>query len=85
MGGAGEVDEAVDAAGYLRLSTMDRYVRHMGNVLSKDFEIEAERLGLEISSPKIRETPSLLVRLARRPRVRSVLMRVYDQLFLMLS
>lgn len=33
MGHMVELDQAVDELGYLRLSTVDRYVRHLGNVL----------------------------------------------------
>ena len=29
-------DKAIDAAGYLRLATCERYTRHMGNVLEKE-------------------------------------------------
>ena len=80
-----ELDEAVDAAGYLRLSTIDRYVRHIGNVISLDIEAEADRMGLEAPSSEVPAMPSLLLRLAQQPRVRGVLKRVYAKLFWILS
>ena len=48
MGEMIELDEKVDSAGYLRLSTPHRYVRHMGNVLSPDMVASAKELGLEV-------------------------------------
>jgi glycosyltransferase involved in cell wall biosynthesis len=46
MGSMIELDEAVDDLGYLRLSTVDRYTRHLGNVLNEDVILEAQSLGL---------------------------------------
>ncbi len=36
-------DNAVDAAGYLRLTTLKRYTRHIGNVMDDDIREEAKR------------------------------------------
>ena len=44
MGGVVELDRAVDGMGYLRLSTPDRYTRHIGNVLSQEINDEAEKM-----------------------------------------
>lgn len=85
MGQMAELDEAVDVAGYLRLSTVHRYVRHIGNVLSREFQEEAKLLGLEPSPPQIPKMRSLLMRFATRPRVRSILKRLYGKLFWILS
>lgn len=46
MGSMVEMDEAVDANGYLRLSTVNRYTRHIGNVLSDEILDEARRIGI---------------------------------------
>jgi hypothetical protein len=46
MGSMIELDEAVDQMGYLRLSTAERYTRHLGNTLSQEICGEAARLGL---------------------------------------
>lgn len=46
MGWMIELDEAVDQMGYLRLSTTQRFTRHMGNSLSPEILQEAARMGL---------------------------------------
>jgi glycosyltransferase involved in cell wall biosynthesis len=46
MGHMLELDEAVDNLGYLRLSTTQRYTRHLGNALSEQVIQEAQALGL---------------------------------------
>ncbi|MCZ7552326.1 MAG: hypothetical protein B6D39_05780 [Anaerolineae bacterium UTCFX2] len=46
MGWMIELDEAVDRLGYLRLSTAQRFTRHLGNRLPPEIVQEAERLGL---------------------------------------
>ncbi len=46
MGSMIELDEAIDNLGYLRLSTVDRYTRHLGNALSQEVLSEARALGL---------------------------------------
>jgi hypothetical protein len=50
MGSMIEMDEAIDAQGCLRLSTVDRYTRHLGNVLSQEVLDEAQSLGLSASA-----------------------------------
>jgi glycosyltransferase involved in cell wall biosynthesis len=50
MGSMVELDEAVDAQGYLRLSTVERFVRHIGNTLSDEMVREANNLGLQVDS-----------------------------------
>lgn len=37
------LDNAVDGAGYLRLTTIDRYVRHIGNVLDDELKPKRKR------------------------------------------
>jgi len=46
MGSMIELDEAVDRLGYLRLSTAQRYTRHIGNRISDELHDEAESFGL---------------------------------------
>lgn len=46
MGAMLELDEAVDQAGYLRLSTVQRYVRHMGNTISPEVFQTAQSFNL---------------------------------------
>ena len=47
MGEMNELDEAVDQLGYLRLSTVDRYTRHLGNTISPDLASQARQLGIK--------------------------------------
>jgi glycosyltransferase involved in cell wall biosynthesis len=49
MDGLVELDQAVDDLGYLRLSTSERYARHIGNTLSAEIAAEAERLHYPVS------------------------------------
>ncbi|NQS91175.1 MAG: glycosyltransferase family 2 protein [Chloroflexi bacterium] len=44
------LDESVDQLGYLRLSTPNRYARHIGNTLSEDILLEAEKLGINVNA-----------------------------------
>jgi hypothetical protein len=51
MGGLKELDAGVDRAGYLRLSTSERYCRHIGNAVTPSMRLEAERDGYEVGKP----------------------------------
>lgn len=90
MGAMIELDEAIDQAGYLRLSTSQRFVRHIGNTLSADILKTARSLNLVTAtdtdnglpvvsaSPRInRKRPWLL----RIPGSRRVLSGLYHRLF----
>ncbi len=90
MGAMIELDEAIDQAGYLRLSTSQRFVRHIGNTLSADILKTARSLNLVTAtdtdnglpvvsaSPRInRKRPWLL----RIPGSRRVLSWLYHRLF----
>jgi hypothetical protein len=48
MDGLVSLDESVDNMGYMRLSTPDRYTRHIGNALSQEIINEAEKLGYSV-------------------------------------
>jgi hypothetical protein len=90
MGAMIELDEAVDQAGYLRLSTTQRFVRHMGNTISPDLLKTAQSLNLSTTnlqgdnqgaisaeSRRQRKRPAIL----RIPGSRRVLSWVYHRLF----
>jgi hypothetical protein len=47
MGSMVELDDAIDQLGYLRLSTTERYTRHLGNVLSEEVLQETQEMGLK--------------------------------------
>jgi glycosyltransferase involved in cell wall biosynthesis len=83
MGSMIELDEAVDALGGLRLSTVERYTRHLGNALSPEVACDAEALGLPIPSEAIstlgeRRDGKAIFRI---PGSRRFLMALYKRLF----
>jgi glycosyltransferase involved in cell wall biosynthesis len=49
MDGLVELDQAVDELGYLRLTTPERFVRHIGNTLSAEVIEEAKKLNYPVS------------------------------------
>jgi len=62
MGQMRELDERIDDLGYLRLSTMERCTRHMGNQLSPEYQPLLEELGVSC----VRRSRSALVIFLRR-------------------
>jgi len=85
MGEMVELDQAIDRMGYLRLSTVERYTRHMGNVLTPGLLAEARTLGLPVD-PEV--VPSLTHRrhwLVRIPGVRRTLLALYNRLYNLLQ
>lgn len=50
MDGMIEMDQAVDDLGLLRLSTVDRYTRHIGNEIDEELQKEAEKLDVSVQS-----------------------------------
>jgi glycosyltransferase involved in cell wall biosynthesis len=87
MGSMIELDEAIDILGYLRLSTAQRYTRHLGNSLSEAVRREASELGLplEMNSQPASFKPVARGRkrhwLLRIPGSRKVLVAIYNRLF----
>ncbi|MBN2550289.1 MAG: glycosyltransferase family 2 protein [Anaerolineales bacterium] len=90
MGHMVELDEAVDQLGCLRLSTAQRYTRHLGNALSQQVLDEAQALGLQIqdlqAAPAGTQPPFLSAKrkkhwLLRIPGSRRVLSHLYKRLF----
>ncbi len=71
MDGLVELDQAVDRLGYLRLSTPERYTRHIGNALSAEIMEEADRLGYQTSGevPDIYEDEHWLLRIPGSGRI----------------
>jgi glycosyltransferase involved in cell wall biosynthesis len=83
MGSMIELDEAVDELGCLRLSTVGRYVRHLGNALSADVIADAQALGLAVQAgavlvPGKRRRKHWFLRL---PGGRRLLSGLYQRLF----
>lgn len=79
MGGMVEMDQVVDAKGYLRLSTPERLARHMGNSIPPSLRKEAEKMGLNINAlPKLSAKKHWILSI---PGAGRVLRAVYDWLF----
>ncbi len=70
MGQVRSLDRQLNDAGYLRLATTERLVKHMGN-----------RLGTTSESPARRQRKSLSRRLRNLPPIRRGLLWIYDRIF----
>jgi hypothetical protein len=86
MGQMVEIDRAVDQAGLLRLSTRQRMVRMMGNVVTDDLRSLAESLDITLQAAR-REVPPAPSRsagpgwLRRTPGVMRLARALYDRLY----
>lgn len=86
MGGLREMDVGVDQAGYLRLSTMQRFARHIGNAVTDAVRQEAEGLGYEVGRRTRSPRRTILNRLAREGgNLRSKLWTLYMRVGLLLD
>jgi hypothetical protein len=80
MGDMVEFDTRLDDLGCLRLSTPERYVRHIGNTINQEVREEARALGLEeISSSELPVTKKHWI--LYLPRSRKILKAIYNWLF----
>jgi glycosyltransferase involved in cell wall biosynthesis len=84
MGQMIELDEAVDALGCLRLTTADRYTRHMGNMVSVELAEEVKTFGLGFTGQeiKLRDKRHPILRI---PGAGRILRKIYDWLFKVLN
>ena len=80
MGAMNELDEAVDDLGYLRLSTVERYTRHLGNTISPELALEARELGIQdgASQKSVSRKKHWLLSIPGSGRV---MRRIYNNLF----
>jgi glycosyltransferase involved in cell wall biosynthesis len=89
MGGMNELDIAFDSQGYLRLATIERTTRLIGNVLGPTILAEADRLGIEHARWDQRRLPGRpspwVGRLVRKGPLRRFLQGIYNRLFWILS
>ncbi len=84
MGKMVDLDEAIDQLGYLRLATVDRYVRHLGNTLSAEFKDDIRDLNLDLRT--VSDQPARSQHwLLRIPGSGRVLRAVYDWIFSVLN
>jgi glycosyltransferase involved in cell wall biosynthesis len=80
MGEMNQLDEAVDQLGYLRLSTVGRYTRHLGNSISPDLVESARQLGVSTNGSQ-RRSRAQKHWLLSVPGSGRLLRRIYDKLF----
>lgn len=71
MDGLVSLDESVDRLGYLRLTTPQRYARHIGNVISQEMKDEAEIIGVKATGeiPDVQEYEHWLLKIPGSGRV----------------
>jgi glycosyltransferase involved in cell wall biosynthesis len=83
MGQMVELDRKVDDLGYLRLSTRQRMVRMMGNVVDEPLQALAQELGLPLAPEARRTGPAggLWKSLGQSPGVNRLLRALYDRLY----
>ena len=75
-----QLDMAIDGNGLLRLSTIQRFCRHIGNVISADLAKEAQAAGFSIADD--RELPKRRQHwLQSIPGSGRILRRIYESLF----
>lgn len=89
MGEMNELDDAVANGGYLRLSTISRTTKHIGNTISPAMAGEASRFGIDTRRVSARSLglprrPLGRVLVSWRP-VRWLLQGIYNRLFWVLS
>ena len=89
MGQMHELDLAVDAGGYLRLTTMERTTKHMGNLISPTMAEEAASLGMSVedakASPVGPPRRSISAKLVQVKPINRLLLALYDRLFWILN
>lgn len=89
MGEMNELDNAVDDGGYLRLSTIERTTKHMGNMVSPAMAEEAGSMGISVeditrTTLKVIQ-PGLSARIIQWKPIRWLLQGIYNRLFWLLA
>jgi hypothetical protein len=78
MGQVRLLDEAINAAGYLRLCLDQWYVQHMGNTVPvKGFLLEEDLLDAKEAGPQVAKKTSIW----QRGPLRKLVQKVYDKSF----
>jgi glycosyltransferase involved in cell wall biosynthesis len=89
MGQMHELDIRLDAGGYLRLSTVDRTTRHMGNTVSSTMVEEAAKLGISVdgikASPLGEPGKNFGARFLAIKPIKRFLLALYNRLFWILN
>jgi glycosyltransferase involved in cell wall biosynthesis len=76
MVGGKKLDERIDALGYARLTTIERYVRHMGNVVTEEFLDSVPHSEVSANVRPWRPPNGVALRLARTGIARAALSRL---------
>jgi hypothetical protein len=85
MGGMNEFDHAVDEAGYLRLTTLDRTTRLIGNLVSPAMAEEAGRYSIDIRAVSSMQGANKISRIIKWKPLHWFLQGLYNRLFKILS
>lgn len=86
MGQMREMDEMVEEQKYLRLSTMNRYVRHIGNVLTPEIKALASQFGIRTKARVVSQASINRWRwFISIPRVRKIVERTYNLTYRLLN
>lgn len=86
MGGMTDFDDALVAAGYLRLMTTERVVKNIGGVVTPELRKEAVAMGLRLDEDVLQRPSSGIGRaLVRWKPIRWLLQGIYNRLFWLLS
>ncbi len=80
MGKMVELDQTIDDQGGLRLSTTERYVRHIGNVVSPQMAEELHQMGIRVEGQAVsrRELRHWILNI---PRMRPLLEKLYGKIY----
>jgi hypothetical protein len=85
MGGMNELDNEIDEAGYLRLTTLDRTTRLIGNLVSPEMEAEARKFSIDVRASEVKTAGKLGGGLIRFKPLRWLFQGIYNRLFGLLS
>ena len=89
MGGLNELDNAIDTAGYLRLTTINRTTRLIGNVVSSELIKEANRFNIQVEGHVWQASPTrrggLGAELMNWRPIHWLLQGIYNRLFWLLT
>ena len=86
MGKMIELENAVDQLGYLRLSTISPVTRLLGNVISPENAVEAQRLGLLVQAGTVTIPRSgLISRIVHLPLIKRLTLGLYNRLHILIN
>ena len=75
-----DLEKGIDRQGLLRLSTAERYVQHIGNVVSPEFAEMVKAIGIDLIGVSVSRRPRRHW-LLEIPRMRPLLEKIYGKLY----